>query len=145
LKSTQDLTRFLELNQNSLSTNIIVRLNESINSGSLHLRSLNINSDDLNLLMEFLKMKSSLLAVASFSLSYNTELGDFGIEKVMRNLPKTIRELGIVNCGITDIGAQIILDELINHPDLSLICMEQNELTDSMRITVNNRHVTIIA
>jgi hypothetical protein len=144
LKSTQDLTRFLELNQNSLSTNIIVRLNESINSGSLHLRSLNINSDDLDLIMEFLKMKSSLLAVASFSLSYNTELGDFGIEKVMRNLPKTIRELGIVNCGITDIGAQIILDELINHPDLSLICMEQNELTYSMRITVNNRHVTII-
>jgi len=115
LKSTQDLTRFLELNQNSLSTNIIVRLKESINSGSLHLRSLNINSDDLDLIMEFLKMKSSLLAVASFSLSYNTELGDFGIEKVMRNLPKTIRELGIVNCGITDIGAQIILDELINH------------------------------
>lgn len=42
--------------------------------------------------------------IKSISFSYNSSLGDLGAIALSKDLSKNICEIGLVNCGISDVG-----------------------------------------
>lgn len=71
--------------------------------------------------------------IDSISLSYNHSLKDEGVVALMNSLPISIRELGLVNCGIGETGGQELFKWVKNAPDLKMICAEQNSFSDKLR------------
>ena len=79
---------------------------KSFPSRSLHLRDLNLNSTDITAIASCLKVdhENGVSSLKSISFSYNVLLGDRGAIVLTKNLPNDISEIGLVNCGITDVG-----------------------------------------
>ena len=68
---------------------------------------------------------------------------------LMKNLPKSICEIGLVNCGISDIGGIEILQCMLNSPNLQMICMEQNNFSEKLKLEFNkfrtaNPHILVV-
>lgn len=49
-------------------------------------------------------------------------------------LPPSIREIGLVDCGICDQGGKAMLDWMQSAPDLRMICMEQNSFSKDLKM-----------
>ena len=110
------------------------------NSGlSLHLRSAGLNASDVLTIAHTLKSVSSkeASALASLSFSYNEAIGDAGVVTLAQALPAGLRELGLVGCGIGDQGGDALLQWASQAPQLSMMCIEQNNFSKSMREQFN--------
>lgn len=68
------------------------------------------------------------------SVSYNQRLGDSGVTILLEKLPATVSEIGLVNCGIGDVGGLVILNWMRNSQNLQMICMEQNNFSANLRM-----------
>ncbi len=103
---------------------------------SLHLRDLALQPSDVTAIATCLKQadESNEQFIQSISFSYNPLLGDSGAIALANNLPKSISELGLVNCGINDLGGLEILRWIKNSPQLRMICMEQNNFSDQLKL-----------
>lgn len=101
----------------------------------LHLRSLELTSSDAILLVNALNHTASDDAplIESISFSYNFSLGDKGAISLAKNLPTTIREIGLVNCGITDEGGIALLEWMKNAPQLRMACIEGNNFSQKIK------------
>jgi len=101
---------------------------------ALHLRDLKLTSINVISIANCLKQAGeNNLHLKSISFSYNHQLGDAGAIALAKSLPKSISEIGLVNCGISDIGGVEILKWMRNAPNLQMICMEQNNFSNELR------------
>ena len=108
---------------------------EPSSAHSLHLRDLGLHSSDITSIVSCLstQVNHTGKSIRSISFSYNTLLGDAGVLLLMKDLPKSICEVGLVRCGIGDIGGLEILDWMHASPQLKMICMEDNGFSEQLR------------
>ena len=99
-----------------------------MNSETFHLRGLNLNASNVISILNFFEIKSSP-TITSISFSNNPEIGDIGAIEIANQLPKSIREIGLVNCGITDSGGKEILNSIQNLTHLKMLCIKKNSFT----------------
>lgn len=99
----------------------------------LHLRNADITADGAVPIADALGSvaEAELAKLGSFSLSYN-EIGDDGTLALAAVLPKTLGELGLVGCSISDLGANALLKWAANASDLRMICIENNNVTETV-------------
>lgn len=126
----------------------------SLDSGSalfLHLRNAGLNVSDILNLGEALSnlSDSDNKPLLSFSMSYNSQVGDAGAVALAQSLPLTLQEIGFVNCNIRDEGGDALLQWAKQAPNLKMICIESNllgtELQSLFRVfNQDNPDVTVI-
>lgn len=102
---------------------------------TLSLRNLSLSASDVTSIANCLnpEKETDNDLIKSISFSYNSLLGDSGVIALAKNLSKNIREVGLVNCGISDIGGSEILNWMKNAPQLQMICMEQNNFSETLK------------
>lgn len=61
-------------------------------------------------------------------------MGDPGAIALSKKLPRHIATLGLVDCGITDLGGMEILNWMKNSPNLQMICIEQNNFSARLEL-----------
>ena len=101
----------------------------------LALRSLDLNASNVISIASCLKQEKEdpNHLLKSISFSYNLLLGDDGAIALTEHLPDTICEIGLVNCGINDRGGMEVLNWIISLPNLQMICIEQNNFSETLR------------
>lgn len=106
----------------------------------LTLRNLGLNSSDVSIIAAILKeeKKHNSNSITSISFSYNPLIGDSGVPAIVKNLPKSICEIGLVDCGIGDMGGYQILTWMKKSPTLQYICMEQNNFSEALKMEFRN-------
>lgn len=102
---------------------------------NLHLRNMNLDARAITIIAAALNSlaatESSLLR--SLSCSYNEALGDEGIIKLVRALPDTLVELGLVGCRMGDLAGEALFQWAGNAPNLNMLCIEENKMSESVR------------
>jgi hypothetical protein len=73
-------------------------------------------------------------SIASISFSYNPLIGDEGVAAIVKSLPASICEIGLVDCGIGDIGGVKILKWMKKSTNLNMICAEQNNFSEGIKL-----------
>ena len=116
---------------------------------SFHLRSAALNASDALIIAEALKSlpTEASSALASMSLSYNRALGDAGAIALAQSLPLTLRELGLVRCGIGDRGGEALLQWAKQAPGLRMMCIEENNISEGMKlqlIELSRKNATLL-
>ena len=72
-------------------------------------------------------------SLQSFSMSYNPHLGDEGVLLLVKTLPATVTEIGLVQCGIGDKGGDALIMWAAKALKLQWLCVEQNLFSDEMK------------
>jgi hypothetical protein len=120
---------------------LLFKKQESKNNGyeqsNLHLRNLGLQQNDIIDLTHYIDQQNIGTNIQSISFSYNPLIGDTGVIHLLKKLPFSITEFGLVNCGISDKGGIQILNWMIKSNNLRLICMERNDLSDKLKKEFN--------
>ena len=107
------------------------------NSGTikLHLRNAALDVQSAEIIADALTSLSEhdLSLFTSLSLSYNGDLGDEGVTKLMNALPGNLVELGVVGCKVGDHGAEAILQWAGGARNLRMLCIEENIFSEQMK------------
>lgn len=117
---------------------------------TLHLRDLELNASNITSIADcFNQELENTQYLKSISFSYNRLLGDSGTIALTKHLPDSISEIGLVNCGIGDIGGMELLNWINSLPKLQMICVEQNNFSgkvksDFEKFRVNNPQVLVV-
>lgn len=118
---------------------------------SLHLRSAGISRSDVVIIADALLSltRDEALSLRSFSLSFNPEIGEAGALAIARSLPLTLRELGLVGCGIADRGGEALFQWAQQASRLQMICIEDNRFSQPLRaqfqaLAQNNRNLLVV-
>jgi hypothetical protein len=109
----------------------------------LHLRSAGLTVRDATILAAAIRQTPNL---RSFSASYNPDITDTGIATFAAAFPDTMHELGMVGCGMRDLGALAILDWAHRASGPRMVCIEDNKLskgTKSAFMTLKEQHKSI--
>lgn len=101
-------------------------------ASTISLRNLHLNAADAVAIAGIIQATKEA-HLQSLSFSYNTKIGDEGISAIAESLPSSIREIGLVSCGMGDLSATVVLNALKALPHLQMICLEQNNLSDSLK------------
>lgn len=103
---------------------------------SLSLRDLGLKASEIQQLAIVIGDigKKSEVIIDSISFSYNSLLKDEGAITLIKSLPKSLCELGLVNCGIEEVGGQALLDWVQNAPNLKMICAEDNSFSNNLKL-----------
>jgi hypothetical protein len=72
-------------------------------------------------------------SLQSFSMSYNSNLGDEGVLILVKNLPQTITEIGLVQSGIGDEGGEALIRWATNAKQLRWLCVEKNIFSNDIK------------
>ena len=110
------------------SLKIAKELTSSNNSYDLIIRRANLNILDADEISNAIKKISHQKAplLKTISMSFNKDLKDEGIIKILNVLPTTTSTIAFVECGITDIGGQKIIDWAYNQKAIKQIYLEGN-------------------
>lgn len=102
---------------------------------SLHLRRAGLSGPDAAVIGRALGALTTAEAatLVSFSLSYNSGIGDAGIAAIAPALPVPLAELGLVGCGIGDRGGEALLHWAQNASGLRVICVEDNQFSEHIK------------
>ncbi|MFT4678402.1 MAG: hypothetical protein ACI84C_002846 [Flavobacteriales bacterium] len=105
-------------------------------NGLLNLRKLDLEENELVSIANILEQEkgSSNSQLKSISLSYNPLVGNVGASLLLKSLPSSVREIGLVGCGIGDNGGIALLKWMEEATDLQMICVEQNNFSKDLRI-----------
>lgn len=105
-------------------------------SHALHLRDLELNANEVLAIAKCLNQVEETIdpILNSISFSYNPLLGDVGSTALATHLPDTIGEVGLVNCGIGDIGGYELLNWMNSTSKLHMVCIEQNNFSQDLRL-----------
>lgn len=98
---------------------------------SLNLRDLSLSPSNIEVIVDCLKEANGPLA--SISFSYNSALGDLGAVALSKSLSSHVSEIGLVNCGIGDLGGFAVLNWMKNATQLRMICIEQNDFSEQLK------------
>jgi hypothetical protein len=76
-------------------------------------------------------------------------MGNLGVTILAKNLPKSITEIGLVGCGISDSGGIELLNSMENMPNLQMICVEGNHFSEEVSIkfrefSQNNPQILVV-
>jgi hypothetical protein len=106
---------------------------------TLHFRNLDLNTANIMAIAAILREEKEHHGdgITSISFSYNHRLGDLGVTHIIKSLPASVSEIGLVNCGIGDKGGYEILHWMKATPNLQMICMEQNNFSDTLQTEFN--------
>ena len=125
--------------------------NDGDETRTLNLRKLSLMPNDIIAIADILKQEkdSDASFIKSISFSYNNLIGDLGATALARNLPSSIAEIGLVDCGIGDKGGNEMLKWIKNSTHLEMICMEQNNFSDKLKMEFeafkgNNPQITVV-
>ncbi|MFT7674217.1 MAG: hypothetical protein ACI845_002634 [Gammaproteobacteria bacterium] len=101
----------------------------------LHLRNADLNNNEVKLIAEATKIVNDEGGplLRSFSMSYNSNLRDEGVLMLVKSLPSTVTEIGLVQCGLGDKGGEALMIWASNVPTLHWLCVEQNSFSDKTR------------
>lgn len=101
----------------------------------LHLRSANLNPSDALLLVDGMQWLSAQDSwkMRSFSVSYNPTLEQVGIITLVKSLPPTVADLGMVGCDMDDQSALVLLEWARRATMLKVICIEENHLSSAVK------------
>jgi hypothetical protein len=125
---------------------------ESLNKGEsyfdVHLRDADVRHKHALILATSLGQLTFAEAgcIRSFSLSYNGEIGDIGISAIVRELPPSLSELGLDECGIGDVAGEHLLAWAGKSSKSLLLCIEGNRFSQNLRkrfITLSDRSKNI--
>ena len=110
--------------------------NESAALTSLHLRNLGLKPSAIASIITCIAQMEGHknFHLKSISFSYNHRFGDDSAAFLAKNLPRSIGEIGLVNCGIGDVGGNAILQWMEHAPDLKMICMEENNFSNELKL-----------
>ncbi len=109
---------------------------ESPSTSTLNFRNLDLSSPNIKLIVSCLRQegKHNKHPIKSISFSYNHLLGDSGAIALVENLPSSTSEIGLVDCGISDIGGIEILNWMRTSSNLRMICMEGNNFSKKLKL-----------
>jgi len=126
-------------------------LNSKKEIKSLNLRDLELNTADIISIANLFKVENEAnnCSIKSLSLSYNKQIGNDGAIALSEHLPKSLCELGFVDCGISDNGGNAILKQLKKLPNLEMICIEGNNFSETLKnefykFKQNNPRIVIV-
>lgn len=118
---------------------------------SLRLRSAGISRSDAVIIAGALLSltRKEALSLRSLSLSFNPKIGDAGALAIARSLPRTLCELGLVDCGIEDRGGEALLQWAQQASRLQMICIEDNRFSQKLRaqfeaLAQRNRNLLVV-
>ena len=110
------------------SLKVAKELTSTNNSYDLIIRRANLNILDAikisNAIKKISHQKGPLLQ--RISMSFNKDLKDEGLIKILNALPDSTSAIGFVECGITDIGGQKIIDWAYKNKGIKQIYLEGN-------------------
>jgi hypothetical protein len=106
--------------------------NSGYQTSRVNLRNLGLLPNDIIAIATILEKDND--SIKSISFSYNNRIGDIGATALARSLPSSIDEIGLVDCGIGDIGGNEILHWIKKTPNLKMICIEQNKFSDLLKM-----------
>ena len=110
-------------------------LKDNKSNYDLHLRNADLNYNEIKLIAEAIKTVHDKRgpSLQSFSVSYNPHLGDEGVLILVKTLPPTVTEIGLVQCGIGDKGGGALITWAAKAPKLKWLCVEQNSFSDEIK------------
>ena len=106
---------------------------DSFRSRALNLRDLGLEQRHIIAVADVIRHEKDSYPITSISFSYNTLMGDIGATALAKSLPTALSEMGLVDCGIGDIGGYTILNWMKSATHLNMICMEQNTFSDKLK------------
>lgn len=106
---------------------------------TLNLRNLSLEENDIVDITNILEPKkgNNTICVKSISFSFNPLIGDVGATLIANKIPASIDEIGLVDCGIGDIGGAEILKWMRKSSKLQMICIEQNNFSNKLKMEFN--------
>ena len=127
-KGTLECTRKSETLENGISE-----------ISNLNLRNLSLEANDIVDITNILEQKNgnTTIHIKSISFSYNELIGDVGATLIAKKIPSSICEIGLVDCGIGDKGGAEILNWMRKSHNLQMICVEQNNFSDKLKMEFN--------
>jgi hypothetical protein len=104
-------------------------------SYDLHLRDADLNLNQIKSIAEAIKTvhENGGPSLQSFSMSYNSNLGDEGVLILIKSLPQTITEIGLVQSGIGDKGGEALIGWAANAKQLRWLCIEGNIFSNDIK------------
>jgi len=133
------------------SLKVAKELTSSNNSYDLIIRRANLNILDADEISNAIKKISHQKAplLKTISMSFNKDLKDEGIIKILNVLPTTTSTIAFVECGITDIGGQKIIDWAYNQKAIKQIYLEgnffsKNIINQFMKLKKDKPDITMI-
>jgi hypothetical protein len=108
---------------------------ELTDTRTLNLRDLSLTPSNLKSIVGCFEQEkeNDNQLLKSISFSYNHLIGDSGAIDLAMNLPKSICEIGLVDCGLSDIGGIEILKWMKGSSNLQMICIEQNNFSEQLK------------
>jgi hypothetical protein len=133
------LINALRLTNNPVSNKVadtLLSLKNSESSYDLHLRNADLNYNQIKSIAEAIKTvhENGGPSLQSFSMSYNSNLGDEGVLILVKNLPHTITEIGLVKSSIGDKGAEALIKWSTNAKHLRWLCVEENIFSNDIKV-----------
>lgn len=110
--------------------------NETSEIRTLNLRNLGLGEKDIIDITNIIEYENDAIYLSSISFSYN-QLGDVGAILTAKKMPHSISEIGLVDCGIGDKGGYAILNWIRKSNSLQMICIEQNNFSDKLKMEFN--------
>ena len=110
--------------------------NDVFQTKTLNLRNLDLKPINIITIADILQQETGN-TIKSISFSYNNLIGDTGVIAIMNSLPESICEIGLVDCGIGDEGGAKILNWIKKTTHLKMICIEQNNFSNQLKIEFN--------
>lgn len=106
----------------------------------LHLRSAGLGTSDATNIAAALRASyaDGQLPLRSFSCSYNPGIGELGARAIIKSLPPTLSEIGMVGCELGDESGEALLGWTQRASSIRMICVEGNRYSSQMRQRILN-------
>jgi hypothetical protein len=111
--------------------------NEICKISNLNLRNLGLDEKDTVDITNIIEQENDNIYILSISFSHNQLIGDVGAILIAKKIPHSIYEIGLVDCGISDNGGYEILNWMRKSNNLQMICIEQNNFSDKLKMEFN--------
>lgn len=113
----------------------LISLKNSRSSYDLHLRNADLNHRQIESIAQAVRTvhENGGPSLRSFSMSYNSDLGDDGVLILIKNLPPSITEIGLVGSGLGDKGGDALLKWATRLKQLRWLCIEENAFSNELK------------
>ena len=107
---------------------------------NLHLRRARLETPDVSKIAIAMKGLSGAkdYSMRSFSISYNPGVGDAGAIAFIKSFPKSLTEIGMVDCDLEDESGEILLDWAQQALELRMMCIEGNKFSSGLQKKFSN-------
>jgi hypothetical protein len=113
----------------------LMSLKDNESNYNLHLRNADLHYHEIKTIAEAIKTVDDKNgpALQSFNMRYNPKLSDEGVFILVKNLPLTVTEIGLVDCGVGDKGGAALMQWASKAPKLHWLCVEHNAFSNTIK------------